>query len=46
MDDVIEYMKKLIELLKLHVNENKRNPCISEKIIPLMSKIPVDIQKA
>lgn len=46
MDDVIEYMKKLIELLKLHVNENKRNTCISEKIILLMSKIPVDIQKA
>lgn len=46
LDDVIEYKKKLIELLKLHINENSLGSCSVEEIIPLMSGIPVDTEKA
>lgn len=46
LDDVIEYKKKLIELLKLHINENSLSSCSGKEIIPLMSGIPVDTEKA
>lgn len=49
-EEVIEYKKKLIELLKLHINENKVNVCLknssSTELLPLMANIPIDFKKA
>lgn len=42
-------IKKLIELLKLHVNENKANVCLknsnSTELSPLMENIPINFKK-
>ena len=49
-EEVMEYKKKLIELLELHVNENKANVCLKNKnlteLLPLMANIPIDFKKA